>query len=78
MQPAYLYADGTGFGHPWELRPYGNYTMLTKDGAINGYNSELQFSVSIIAVINDLTTKFSLYNNGSFQANVKVTVQILT
>lgn len=46
MQPAYNYADGTGFGYPWELRPLGNYTLRTKDGVINGYNSELQFAVS--------------------------------
>lgn len=46
MQPAYNYADGTGFGYPWELMPLGNYTLRTKDGVMNGYNSELQFAVS--------------------------------
>ena len=45
MEPAYTYADGTGFGHPWELVPLGNYTLRTKDGVINGYNAELQFAV---------------------------------
>ena len=48
MQPAYKYADRTGFGHPWELIPVGNYTLRTKDGAINGYNAEFQFAVSIV------------------------------
>ena len=40
-----MYADGTGFGHPWELIPLGNFTLRTKDGAINGYNSEFQMAV---------------------------------
>ena len=46
MLPAYTYPDGTGFGHPWELMPVENYTLLTKAGVINGYNAEMQFSVS--------------------------------
>jgi len=45
MQPAYQYEDGTGFGHPWELIPLGNYTLRTKDGGINGYLSEFQMAV---------------------------------
>ena len=50
MHPAYNYADGTGFGHPWELRPLGQYNLRTKDGVMNGYNAELQFSVSIATI----------------------------
>ena len=45
MQPAYMYIDGTGFGYPWELFRLGNYTLRTKDGAINGYNAEFQMAV---------------------------------
>lgn len=40
-----MYADGTGFGHPWELIPLGNFTLRTKDGLINGYKSEFQMAV---------------------------------
>ena len=43
--PAYIYRDGSGYGHPWELLPYGNHTMRTKAGAINGYLSEFQMAV---------------------------------
>jgi CubicO group peptidase (beta-lactamase class C family) len=46
MQPAYTYADGTGFGHPWELLQLGNFILRTKAGVMNGYNAELQFAVS--------------------------------
>ena len=49
MQPAYKYADGTGFGYPWELKPLGDYVLRTKDGAINGYNAEFQMAVSVQA-----------------------------
>ena len=46
MQPAYTYADGTGFGHPWELWQLGDFILRTKAGVMNGYNAELQFAVS--------------------------------
>ena len=45
MQPAYKYFDRTGFGHPWELVPLGDFTLRTKDGVLNGYNSEFQMAV---------------------------------
>lgn len=46
MAPAYKYPDRTGFSFPWELIPLGNYTLRTKDGAINGYRAEFQMAVS--------------------------------
>ena len=51
MQPAYIYHDGTGFGHPWELEPLSNFSLRTKDGVMNGYNAEIQFAVSQCNVI---------------------------
>ena len=47
MEPTYMYYDGTGYGHPWELIPLGNYTLRTKAGDINGYSSAFQMAVSI-------------------------------
>ena len=46
LAPAYKYPDHTGFSFPWELIPLGNYTLRTKDGAINGYRAEFQMAVS--------------------------------
>ena len=46
MEPAYKYTDGTGFGYPWELIPLGDFTLRTKDGAINGYKAEFQMVVN--------------------------------
>ena len=51
MAPAYKYPDRTGFSFPWELIPLGNYTLRTKDGAINGYRAEFQMAVSIISIV---------------------------
>ncbi len=51
MEPAYEYADGSGFSYPWELIPLGNYTLHTKDGVLNGYNAELQMAVSLFPCI---------------------------
>jgi len=48
IEPAYKYPDGSGFSYPWELVKLGNYTLRTKDGAINGYNTEFQMAVNIL------------------------------
>ena len=50
MHPAYMYFDQFGFGHPWELLPYSNYTLVTKDGAINGYLTEYRMAVRFIVM----------------------------
>ena len=44
----YKYHDGTGYGHPWELIPLGNYTLRTKDGGVPGYNTEFEMAVRYI------------------------------
>ena len=51
MHPAYIYHDGFGFGLPWEMLPTGNYTLVTKDGAINGYLAEFRMAVSLWTII---------------------------
>jgi CubicO group peptidase (beta-lactamase class C family) len=43
LAPAYVYRDGFGIGHPWELMKTGNFTFWTKSGGIAGYLSELAF-----------------------------------
>jgi hypothetical protein len=45
--PAFVYSDGFGYSHPWELLPWGNYTLVTKDGRINGYLSEIRMAPQI-------------------------------
>ena len=49
MHPAYVYPDGTGFCLPWELVPLDPFTLLTKPGVLNGYNTEFQMAVSEIS-----------------------------
>ena len=49
--PAFMYPDGTGFSFPWELVPLGNYTLRTKDGAINGYRAEFQMAVGCNSIL---------------------------
>jgi CubicO group peptidase (beta-lactamase class C family) len=49
LHPAYVYRDGTGFGHPWEILRAGNYTFLSKGGNHPGYSSEFVFLPDIKA-----------------------------
>eukprot|EP00052_Salpingoeca_macrocollata_P030652 m.320415 g.320415 ORF g.320415 m.320415 type:complete len:488 (+) comp24050_c0_seq1:188-1651(+) len=37
--PVFINSDGTGFGHPWELVPANNFTVLTKSGDVPGYSA---------------------------------------
>lgn len=57
MHPAYMYRDGTGYGHPWELVPTGNYTLQTKPGNVPGYAT--LFSMAVSDCVASLTVRLA-------------------
>eukprot|EP00731_Ephydatia_muelleri_P030262 Em0021g785a len=47
MEPAFMYNDGTGLGYPWEFFTLGDYSIRSKGGDINGYDSLIAYTHEI-------------------------------